>query len=176
VALDVELTTVRGRWLRHTPAGVDPALRPVPADDNRWQRGTFVDALYLCDEVACVWAEWYRHLAERGIPPQMALPRDLWSYGVDALKVGDLRTAERLARVGLPLPVPGRRGWPAFQAVGERMHADGFAGLVAPSAARPENFVLCVFLPSDALPGNLRPAGSPERVNQVPVPPTGMQT
>ena len=107
MALDVELTTVRGRWLRHTPAGVDPALRPVPADDNRWQRGTFVDALYLCDEVACVWAEWYRHLAERGIPPQMALPRDLWSYGVDALTprllltVGQVCSAVEYVRAGV---------------------------------------------------------------------------
>jgi hypothetical protein len=126
VALDVELTTVQGRWLRHTPAGADPALRPAPTDDNRWQRGSVVDALYLCDEPACVWAEWYRHLAERGIPPQRALPRDLWRYEVDALEVADLRTAD--------------------------------------------------FLPGGALPGKLRPAGPPERVDQVPVPPTGMQT
>jgi len=176
VALDVELTTVQGRWLRHTPAGADPALRPAPTDDNRWQRGSVVDALYLCDEPACVWAEWYRHLAERGIPPQRALPRDLWRYEVDALEVADLRTADRLVRVGLALPTPGRRGWPAFQAVGEQLHSNGYAGLVAPSAARPQSLVLCVFLPGGALPGKLRPAGPPERVDQVPVPPTGMQT
>jgi len=176
VACDVELTTVNGRWLRHTPADADPALRPVPPDDNRWQRGSVIDALYLCDELACVWAEWYRYLAERGIPPRMALPRDLWSYEVDALKVADLKTTERLARAGLPLPTPGRRGWPAFQAIGEQLHKNGYAGLVAPSAARPQSLVLCVFLPGGALPGNLLPVAPPERVDQVPVPPTRMQT
>jgi hypothetical protein len=105
----------------------------------------------------------------------MALPRDLWSYEIDAVEVADLRTVERLARVGLPLPAPGRRGWPAFQAVGERLRVDGFAGLVAPSAARPESVVLCVLLPSGKLPAILRAAGPPEHVERVPVPPTGMR-
>ncbi len=167
---------VRGRWLRHTPAGANPATRPVPADDNRWQRGGVVDALYLCDEVACVWAEWYRHLAERGIPPQLSLPRDLWSYEIDALEVADLRTGERLARVGLPLPVPGRRTWQPFQAVGEQIHTHGLAGLLAPSAAHPQSVVLCVFLRAGAVLENLRPARSPEHIDRVPAPPTGMRT
>ncbi len=176
MALDVELTTVGGRWLRHTPAGVEPTARPVPADDNRWQRWSVVDALYLCEEAACVWAEWYRHLAERGIPPELALPRDLWTYEIEALEVADLRTAERLARVGLPQPQPGRRSWPTFQAVGEQLHTDGFAGLLAPSAARPRSVVLCVFLPSGTLPTELVHQRPPERVDNVPAPPTGMRT
>jgi hypothetical protein len=176
VALDVELTTVGGRWLRHTPAGVDPAARPVPADDNRWQRGTVVDALYLCEEAECVWADWYRHLAERAIPPQLALPRDLWSYEVAGLGVADLRTPERLARVGLPAPLPGRAGWPAFQAVGEQLYADGCPGLIAPSAARPRSLSLCVFLATPTLPASVVPHPPPERVDQPPAPPTGMRT
>jgi len=176
VALDVELTTVNGRWFRHTPAGMEPTARPVPAEDNRWQRGNVVDALYLCGEVACVWAEWYRHLAERGIPPELALPRDLWTYELAAFEVADLRTTERLARVGLPQPAPGRRSWPAFQAVGEQLHHDGFAGLLAPSAARPQSVVLCVFLPAATLPKGLVPQRPPERIAKVPAPPAGMRT
>ena len=160
--LDVELTTVRGRWLRHVPAGVDPHSRPSPPGDNRWQRGTEVDALYLCDHIDCVWAEWYRHLAERGVPPQRALPRDVWSYEIESLEVVDLRTTGRLARAGLPEPVPGRRGWTQFQAVGEQLHTGGHAGLLAPSAARPQSTILCIFLPT---PETVRPVPPPTRIS-----------
>ena len=31
------------------PAGTDPAVRPEPPGDNRWQRESVVDALYLVD-------------------------------------------------------------------------------------------------------------------------------
>jgi len=148
VALDVELTTVTGPWLRHTPAGANPATRPVPADDNRWQRGKIVDALYLCEDEACVWAEWYRHLAERGIPPQLALPRDLWTYELDGLDVADFRSAHRLTRVGLPEPLPGRRSWPLFQAVGERPLPRGFRRTPC-SERRPPAKRCAVRLPAD---------------------------
>ena len=163
-------------WLRHTPAGADPARRPVPPDDNRWQRGDVVDALYLCADEAGVWAEWYRHLAERAMPPRAALPRDLWTYEIAPLPVADLRTAERLARVGLPPPVPGRRTWPTFQAVGEHLHHEGFAGLLAPSAARPGTLILCVFLAERTLPGALAAPYTVRRITEPPAPPTGMRT
>ncbi|MGH2861253.1 MAG: RES family NAD+ phosphorylase [Solirubrobacteraceae bacterium] len=176
MALSIELTTVTGRWLRHIPAGADPAVRPAAAGDNRWQRGSIVDALYLCDQTACVWAEWYRHLAELAIPPQMALPRDLWTYTVTDLHVADLRSPEQLAAIGLPVPRPGRQSWQPFQAVGERLYADGYAGLLAPSAARPQSVVLCVFLPDTALPASVVGRPPPERVERAPAPPTGMRT
>ena len=167
---------MRGRWLRHAPAGADPKARPVPAADNRWQRGTVVDALYLCDEADCVWAEWYRHLAELAIPPQAALPRDLWSYEIAGIDVADLRTPERLARVGLPVPQPGRTAWPAFQRVGEQLHSGGCAGLIAPSAARPQSVVLCLFVATPLLTAVVVPDPPPTRVDQPPAPPTGMRT
>jgi RES domain-containing protein len=176
VALVVELTIATGQWFRQTPGGVDPARRPIPPDDNRWQRGRVVDAVYFAADHDCAWAEWYRHLAERGIPPQAALPRDLWTYDVESLELVDLRGAEPLARVGLPMPSPGRRTWPAFQAIGEQLHRDGFAGILAPSAARPESVVMCVFLSTGSLAGAITPRLPPRRVNEPPVPPTGMRT
>lgn len=48
-----------------------------PAPDNRWQRGLIVDAVYLGDAAETIWAEWYRHLAEAGIPPAARLPVEL---------------------------------------------------------------------------------------------------
>ncbi|MDA8282834.1 MAG: hypothetical protein M0Z42_05935 [Actinomycetota bacterium] len=43
--------------------------------------------------MACVWAEWYRHLAEAAIPPASALPRDLWWHQITDLQVADLSDA-----------------------------------------------------------------------------------
>lgn len=176
MALDVGRTTVRGRWLRHTPVGVDPSVRPDPPDDNRWQQGRVVDALYLAREQECAWAEWYRHLAERAVPPQRSLPRDLWTYEIDSFEVADLSTAERLARIDLPEPRPGRGTWPPFQVVGEQLYEEGFAGLLAPSAARPQSLVLCVFIPGGNPPGQVALRRPARRVEEVPVPPTGMRT
>lgn len=176
MGLDVALAVVKGRWFRHTPVGADPSTRPVPPDDNRWQCGRVVDALYLCGDEECVWAEWYRHLAERGVPPHVGLPRELRSYELAPLQVADLRTPERLAEVGLPQPTPGRRSWPPFQAVGERLYREGFAGLVAPSAARPQSIVLCIFLPDGRVPGSIVAPRPPRLITEPPIPPTGMRT
>lgn len=175
MTLDVDSTTVTGRWWRHVPAGADPRRRPSPPADNRWQRGSIVDAVYLADDEACVWAEWYRHLAEAAIPPASALPRDLWCYQITDLQVADLSDAARLTRVGLSVPRPGRRGWRPYQLVGEQLDHDGWRGLIAPSAARPASLVVAVFLSTGALPDDVVPIASTQ-VADVPVPPTGMRT
>lgn len=176
MSLEIDPITVTARWWRHVPAGVDPAARPVPAGDNRWQHGQIVDALYLADSEACAWAEWCRHLAEAGLHPRVALPRDMWRYDLSSLEVADLSTAYRLARVGLPQPQPGRRGWPAFQAAGEDLHRQGWRGVLTTSAARPASQVLVVFLPEPVeIPAELVPAGH-SRVSEPPAPPTGMRT
>jgi RES domain-containing protein len=172
---DVEGLRVTGVWLRHQPAGGLPLAHRDPPPDNRWQRGDVVDALYLADGEATVWAEWYRHLAERGVPPAAAMPRDLWRWRVDA-EVADLSDATRLHVMGLEVPRPGRRSWPRFQAVGEALTAAGWAGLLAPSAARPAGRVLCLFRGRDGAVRGARPAPPPRRVTAPPAPPTGMIT
>jgi hypothetical protein len=84
VALDVDAVAVRQRrWCRHTVHGVDPLAGRLPPPDGRWQRGAIVEGLYLASNEATVWAEWYRHLAEAGIPPNQQMPRDLWTWAVD---------------------------------------------------------------------------------------------
>jgi len=161
--------------LRQIPHGVDPSLRPQPPGDNRWQRGDTVDALYFADEEETLWAEWYRHLAERGIPPLQQLPRDLWRCRAPRLDVADLSTRKRLARVGLIPPRPGRRGWPPYQNVGENLWQEGWQGLLAPSAARADGLVLCLFVEDPTvLPA--QPLAPPSIVTEPPVPPTRMRT
>jgi RES domain-containing protein len=165
---------VTGRWLRHARRGSKALPRREPPPDNRWQRGSVVDALYLADEEATAWAEWYRHLAEAGLPPGRQIPRALWTWEVD-VAVADLSTAERLERVGLPLPAPGRRTWPPFQEVGEALRREGWAGILAVSAARREGRVLCLFRDGDVVVG-ARPVGRARIVREPPAPPTGMTT
>lgn len=99
--LDVDACAVDGIWWRHIVPGGDIWYWPDPPPDARWQRGEVVGAYYLADSAETAWAEWYRSLAELGIPPAQALPRDLWRIGVSLERVADLSTEARLARVGL---------------------------------------------------------------------------
>jgi RES domain-containing protein len=133
-----------------------------------------VDALYLADSEETVWAEWYRHLAEAGVPPTRQMPRSLWTWRVD-VELADLSTNESLVGVGLRRPVAGRRTWPPYQEVGERLWREGWQGLLAPSAARPEGRVLCLFRTDDDVRG-ARPVGRARIVREPPAPPTGMTT
>lgn len=145
----------------------------MPAD-GRWQRGEVVEGLYLADTPDTAWAEWYRALAELGLPPDRALPRDLWTVRL-GVTLADLSTPGLLAAVGLDPPRPGRSGWPAYQSVGEALAADGWTGLVAPSAARPTGLVVCLFRGTGPLVG-VRPLPPPSRVEHAPAPPRGMTT
>ncbi len=88
------------------------------------------------------------------------LPRDLWSFRVPPLEVADLSGEDRLARVDLRLPIPGRKTWPPYQQIGETLWREGWPGLLAPSAARPTSLVLCLFIGDPlALPGAYVAAG-----------------
>lgn len=171
---ELEPVSIQGTWLRQSRSGSVALPERDPPPDNRWQRGAVVDALYLADQEATAWAEWYRHLAELGISPDHWLPSYLWSWRIE-VEVADLRTEDQLGRVGLPVPRPGRATWPMFQAVGERLFADGWPGLVAPSAARGPGLVLCLFRDGSEV-GGASPVPPPRKVTRAPAPPTGMST
>jgi len=103
------------------------------------------------------------------------MPRDLWRYRIRRAEVADLSDARRLARCGLSLPAPGRKTWPPYQAVGETLAGEGWAGLLAPSAARPAGLVLCLFVAERRrLPA--RPVQPPAVVREPPAPPVGSRT
>jgi RES domain-containing protein len=176
MALDVDDTAVTGSWWRHIPHDGDVWYRPPHAADGRWQRGAVVEALYLADSPDTVWAEWYHLLAEYALRPSIHLPRDLWRWRVKLPRVADLSTPEKLDRVGLTIPPPGRGSWPAYQAIGEQLHAEGWPALIAPSAARPESgLVLCCFRKGPLVDG-LLPLPPPELYDEAPAPPQGLRT
>ena len=172
--MDVDTVAVDGEWIRHAPHRSSLLGRASEPTDGRWQRGEVARALYLADEPATAIAEWYRLLAERGLPPARAIPHDHHVWQLD-LHLADLSTPERLARVTLTPPAPRRRTWPLFQAVGEQLFSAGFAGLLAPSAARPRGLVSCIFDRGAWPPADCRPVMAIE-ILEAPPPPTGMTT
>ncbi len=103
---NVERTSVGGVFFRHVPAGGAPLFRPEHPADGRWQRGDVMEGFYLAGDEPTAWAEWYRALAELAIPPMRQIPRDPWHFDIQIEGVADLSSAERLAEVGLPPPMP----------------------------------------------------------------------
>jgi RES domain-containing protein len=137
--VDVDTTFVSGIWWRHIPAGGDVYYQPDPPADNRWQRGEVVEAWYLADSEPTAWSEWYRSLAEAGLPPHQGLPRDLWQWEVSLPEVADVTDEARLARLGLPTRLrPSRTEWPTFQPVGEALFHAGFKALACPRPPGPK--------------------------------------
>jgi RES domain-containing protein len=154
LALDVDRVSGDGVWYRHLPHRGSVWWRSEPPPDGRWQRGSVVAGFYLADSRETAWAEWYRQIDELALRPTDQLPRDLWRFKVSVDSIADLRGKTQLARVGLSLPQPSRRGWPAFQGVGEQLHAEGWQGVLAPSAASPETGqILCLFRDGEKVGG-----------------------
>ena len=170
--MPVEPIALAGVWYRQIPAGGDPLYRPPDPGDSRWQRGSVVEAVYFAESEPTAWAEWYRALAEAALPPGQGLPRDLWRWRIKLPRVADLTDPDG---AGLPPLTPSRRQWPAFQAVGERLYAEGWPALVSASAARPEGRTLCVFRTTRSIPG-CTPLRPPVTVSDPPLVPTGMRT
>ena len=111
MALDVDPIAISGEWIRHAPHHSDLLGRSADPTDGRWQGRHVVRGLYLADEPDTAVAEWYRYLAERGLPARAAIPHDHHVCRVE-LTVADLSTTARLAAVDLPRPRPRRRDWP----------------------------------------------------------------
>jgi hypothetical protein len=132
-------------------------------------------ALYLASDEPTAWAEWYRHLAERGIEPLGAVPRDLWRFAIRLTRIADLSTPAQLARAGLPAPLPSRESWPDFQELGAQLATTGWDGVPSASAARPAGLTLCVHAHAASTPG-VRQLPPRTRVERPPAPPTGMRT
>jgi len=175
VTTNIDPVAVTGMWVRHLPAGGDPLWWPPEPPDGRWQRGQVVGALYLADGAETAWAEWYRWLAATARQPLDTLPRELWRYQIQLERIANLATPDRVAAAGLRAPEPDTNQWPEYQALGERLNADGWTGVLYRSAARPAAQALCVFRAGRAVNG-VRPVPPPEPQKDPPVPPTGLRT
>jgi RES domain-containing protein len=91
------------RW-RHSPSGADPLFLASPPSSGRWQRGGVAAAVYLADEKATAWAEWYRVLAEIALPPTYGMPRDLWRWTVAVDDIAESRNTSEACEARPPHP------------------------------------------------------------------------
>ena len=165
--------SITGTWSRHVLAGADGLAASRGPNGGRFN-GPDRPALYLADDDATAWAEWYRWLAEWGQSPADHLPRDLYRITVDLAHVVDASSATARTTLGLPIRMrPSSRQWSAFRAVGERLAAEGAHGIRYASAARTRSLCLCVFEPGLA---GLRIESAPVRVIAPPPPPRGLRT
>jgi RES domain-containing protein len=167
---EVAWVPVDGTWARHTAPGIGAV--ETHSGGSRWlvpgRRG-----LYLADGEATAWAELYRALAESQSGPLGAMPREIHQVAVSLDLVADL-SAERSRRaLGLPRIRPTEKQWPVFQAVGERLAAEGAQGILYASAARARSRCLCVL---EAGLSGLVSVGGPVRVIAPPAPPRGLRT
>ncbi len=136
------LTTL-GHTHTHTAPGI-AGIEPQ-SGRSRWlgpgRRGVY----HLADRDETAWAELYRALAESRREPTGAMPRDLHRVEVSLDHVADLSTERSRRELGLPRMRATQTQWPAFQAVGERLAADGAQAILYRSAARTRAFA-CAFL------------------------------
>ena len=135
-----------------------------------------VRGFYLADSESTAWAEWYRHSAELGVPPQKRLPRVMWHFEVSLDGIVDLTDEKLLRSHGIRSLQATRRQWRVTQPIGEAYWRKGNAGLLAPSAAHADGRVLVVFRPTDDPPAGLTPRPRPRRYDELPPPPTGLRT
>lgn len=169
MSADIAWVPIAGIWARQSRPGVH---RDEPShSDARWQ-GAETPAAYLADNDATAWAELYRGLAERGLSPEQAFPRELHHVRVDLVRVADLSRESARRAFGLPRMNQSQAQWPAFQEVGEQLAAQGAQGILYASAARTRSLCLCVF---EAGLTGLSIEGAPLRVLAAPPPPRGLR-
>jgi RES domain-containing protein len=173
--LPARRVAVQGTWYRITRAGGDPFFWTDEPADGRWQRGSVVRAIYLGDDEATVWAEWFRHTAEAGVPPGRRLPRAIWRVEVDLSNVADLPAPGVLAAHGIDRLDPTRRQWRETQPTGLAYFRDGASAVLAPSAAREGGRVLAVFRRGRTVAG-VDAIPPPQRHDRLPYVPRGLRT
>jgi RES domain-containing protein len=173
--LPARRVAVQGTWYRITRAGGDPFFWTDEPADGRWQRGSVVRAIYLGDDEATVWAEWFRHTAEAGVPPGRRLPRAIWRVEVDLSNVADLTAPGVLAAHGIDRLDPTRRQWRETQPTGLAYFRDGASAVLAPSAAREGGRVLAVFRRGRTVAG-VEAIPPPQRHDRLPYVPRGLRT
>jgi RES domain-containing protein len=173
--LPARRVAVQGTWYRITRAGGDPFFWTDEPADGRWQRGSVVRAIYLGDDEATVWAEWFRHTAEAGVPPGRRLPREIWRVEVDLSNVADLTAPGVLAAHGIDRLDPTRRQWRETQPTGLAYFRDGASAVLAPSAAREGGRVLAVFRRGRTVAG-VDAIPPPQRHDRLPYVPRGLRT
>lgn len=128
----VELTRVRGQFLRHAAPRRDAFAGGYK---GRW--GASFPVIYLGRPLASCIEEAYRHLVDdTGVPAHLVKERTLYHVEIDVDAVLDLRSEEALSSVGLtPADLTSAVGeYDACQRVAAVAHQLEIHGILAPAA------------------------------------------
>ncbi len=130
-----------GRWSAYRQVATDTAPlfhaagEPHPSQpDGRWHRSGEGYAQYLALEAAGAWAELIRYERIRAHVRAREYERNLWLVHVEESDIADLRSFAHYTDCGLD-PRTAVAEHVHAQALAEELRADGFRGLLSPSAA-----------------------------------------
>jgi hypothetical protein len=111
---------------------------------GRWHREGEGYAQYLALEALGAWAELVRYERIRARPRADAYRRRLWHVYVEERDIADLSTFEKYSACGLD-PGLAVGDHAASQALADDLRANGFRGVLSPSAALPDATNLTLF-------------------------------
>lgn len=133
--------SVSGRWSAYRQVATDTsplfhaAGEPTPSQpDGRWHRQGEGYAQYLALEALGAWAELIRYERIRAHARSREYERNLWLVHVEESEIADLRSFAHYTDCGLDPRIAVAEHAPA-QALADELRAEGFRGLLSPSAA-----------------------------------------
>jgi RES domain-containing protein len=140
-----------GEWTCFRQTSPDwPALyhnAGVPSPDQesgRWHRKGQGYAQYLSLSPLGAWAEYARYASVRSVALAAEVRRNMWCVFVRETEIADLSTFDRYSDCGLdPVIAVGEHA--ASQLLADDLRADGFRGVLSPSAALPRVVNLTIF-------------------------------
>jgi RES domain-containing protein len=146
----VRPAAIRGEWtcFRQTDPDWPPLFhettRSPTQESGRWHRQGEGHAQYMSLSVLGAWAEYARRNSIRDEELARQLTRNLWVVFVREHNIADLGTFDKYEACGLDARIAVGEHPPA-QALAVELRADGFRGVLSPSAALPNVLNLTVF-------------------------------
>lgn len=137
----------RERYYRHAQPDYPPLwhpgnpANPAPQPAARWHAEGQI-AQYLSSTPEGAWAELVRHAGIRTEQRRREYRHRLWRVEVEETDIADLSSFDKVAAAGLePEMFVADPPYGACQTLAAELHADGYRGLLSPSAALHETTV-----------------------------------
>ena len=143
-AIKGEWTCFRQTDLSWPPLYHDTASTPLQ-DSGRWHREGEGYAQYMSLSALGAWAEYARYGSIRNKALAPKVKRDLWVVFVRESHIADLSTFDKYEACGLDPVIAVQLDRAPAQALADDLRAEGFRGILSPSAALPNTLNLTIF-------------------------------